>query len=94
MKIQPSKRVSHRNLACMWANFRQAGADRLILARGLHDRSPLQRVTEAGPGAQITVVRLQVPLAVLHERIRSPEAADPSWYLDAATHGALLPDRT
>src|ERR1700738_3945580 len=25
-----NERVSHRNLACMWANFRQAGADRLI----------------------------------------------------------------
>jgi aminoglycoside phosphotransferase len=24
-----NERVSHRNLACMWANFRQAGADRL-----------------------------------------------------------------
>src|SRR5580698_9614318 len=23
-----NERVSHRNLACMWANFRQAGADR------------------------------------------------------------------
>jgi hypothetical protein len=85
-----NERVSHRNLACMWANFRQAGADRLILARGLHDRSPLQRVTEAVPGAQITVVRLQASLAVLHERIRSREASDPSWYLDAATHGAQV----
>ena len=83
-----NERVSHRNLACMWANFRQAGADRLILARGLHDRSPLQRVTEAVPGAQITVVRLRASLSVLHERIRSREASDPSWFLGAATHTA------
>lgn len=85
-----NERVSHRNLACMWANFRQAGADRLILARGLHDRRPLQRLTEAVPGARITVVRLRAPLAVLHERIRSREASDPGWYLDAATHAAQV----
>ncbi len=83
-----NERVSHRNLACMWANFRQAGADRLILARVLETRSLLRRVTEAVPGAQITVVRLRAPLAVLHERIRSREASDPDWFLGAATHTA------
>ena len=83
-----NERVSHRNLACMWANFRQAGADRLIFARGLETRSLLRRVTKAVPGAQITVVRLRAPLAVLHERIRSREAGDPDWFLDAATHTA------
>jgi hypothetical protein len=83
-----NERVSHRNLACMWANFRQAGADRLILVRVLEARSLLRRVTEAVPGAQVTVVRLRAPLAVLHERIRSREASDPAWFLGAATHTA------
>jgi hypothetical protein len=83
-----NERVSHRNLACMWANFRQAGADRLIFARVLETRSLLRRVAEAVPGAQITVVRLRAPLAVLHERIRSREASNPDWFLDAATHTA------
>ena len=83
-----NERVSHRNLACMWANFRQAGADRLIFARVLETRSLLRRVTKAVPGAQITVVRLRAPVAVLHERIRSREASDPDWFLDAATHTA------
>ena len=76
-----NERVSHRNLACMWANFRQAGADRLIFVRVLETRSLLRRVAEAVPGAQITVVRLRAPLAVLHERIRSREASDPDWFL-------------
>jgi ATP-dependent Clp protease ATP-binding subunit ClpA len=65
----------------MWANFRQAGSDRLIFARVLETRSLLRRVTKAVPGAQITVVRLRAPLAVLHERIRSREASDPDWFL-------------
>jgi len=88
-----NERVSHRNLACMWANFRQAGADRLILARVLESRSLLRRVARAVPGAQITVVRLRASLAVLHERIRSREASDPEWFLGAATHTAQVFER-
>jgi len=42
-------------------------------------------VAEAVPGADITVVRLRAPVALLHERLRRREAGDPSWYLDAAT---------
>ncbi len=85
-----NERVSHRNLACMWANFRQAGADRLIFVRVLEARSLLRRVADAVPGAQITVVRLRAPLSVLHERIRSREASDPDWFLGAATHTAKV----
>ena len=88
-----NERVSHRNLACMWANFRQAGADRLIFARVLETRSLLRRVTEAVPGAQFTVVRLRAPVAVLHERIRSREAGDPDWFLGAAAHTAEVFER-
>ena len=88
-----NERVSHRNLACMWANFRQAGADRLIFARVLETRSLLRRVTAAVPGAQITVVRLRAPLAVLQERIRSREASDPAWFLGAAAHTAAVFER-
>jgi len=88
-----NERVSHRNLACMWANFRQAGADRLIFARVLETRSLLRRVTEAVPGAQITVVRLWAPVVVLQERIRSREASDPDWFLGAAAHTAEVFER-
>jgi len=88
-----NERVSHRNLACMWANFRQAGADRLILVRVLEARSLLRRVAQAVPGAQITVVRLRASLSVLHERIRSREASDPSWFLGGATLTAEVFER-
>jgi predicted kinase len=74
----------------MWANFRQADADRLILVRVLEARSLLRQVAEAVPGAKVTVVRLRAPLAVLQTRIRSREAGDPSWYLGAATHTAKV----
>src|SRR5215469_15174640 len=85
-----NERVTHRNLACMWANFREAGAGRLLLVRVLEDRSLLRHVAEAVPSAKITVVRLRAPLAVLHARIRAREASDPSWFLGAATHTATV----
>jgi predicted kinase len=83
-----NERLTHRNRACLWANFRQAGAGRLIVVRVLEARSLLRHVAEAVPGAAITVVRLWAPLPVLHTRIRGREAGDPSWFLDAATHTA------
>ncbi len=85
-----NERLTPRNLACLWVNFRQAGADRLILVRVLEARSLLRHVAEAVPGAEIRVVRLRAPLAVLHTRIRSREASDPSWFLGAATHTAKV----
>jgi hypothetical protein len=86
-----NERLIHRNLACMWANFQRAGADRLLLARVLEARSLLRYVVQAVPGAEITVVRLGAPLAVLQARIRSREATgDPSWFLGAAAHTAQV----
>ena len=80
------ERVVHRNLACLWANYRDAGAERLIVCRVLEARSLLDRVADAVPGAEITVVGLRVPLPLLHRRLRAREAGrDPSWYLGAAS---------
>jgi hypothetical protein len=77
----------HRNLACMWRNFREAGAGRLILSRALEDRGLLLPIAQAVPGARITVVRLTAGLGELHARIRAREAGrDPQWYLDMATY--------
>lgn len=85
-----NERVAHRNLACVWANYQQAGAGQLILTRVLEDRSLLRRVARAVPGAAVTVVRLHAPLAVIQARIRSREAVDPGWFLGAAAHTAQL----
>jgi hypothetical protein len=87
------ERLIHRNLACVWANFRNAGADRLILARVLEHRSLRRPIMEAVPGAAITVVRLQAPLAAVQARIRHREAGDPGWFLRAAAHTAAALER-
>jgi DNA polymerase III delta prime subunit len=86
-----NERLVHENLACMWQNFRRAGASRLILSRVLEDRSLLRPIRAAVPGAKITVIMLQARLSALQERIRSREAGrDPRWYLDT---GAYLADQ-
>lgn len=70
----------------MWANFRAAGARRLVLCRVLEARSLLRHIESAVPGAEITVIRLREPLALIHARVRAREAGrDPRWYSDAAT---------
>jgi gluconate kinase len=82
-----NERLIHKNLASLWPNFADAGATRLILCRVLESRSLLGPVRTAVPGAQITVVRLSVPLEKLHARIHRREAAgDPTWYLEAASY--------
>ena len=55
--------LTHRNLACLWANFHAAGAERLVLASVLEARSLLRHVEAAVPGADITVVRLRARIA-------------------------------
>ena len=77
--------LTHRNLACMWANFQQVGAERLILSRVLEARSLLTRIESAVPGAAVTVVRLRAPLAVIHARIRGRSQGNDDWHLDRAT---------
>jgi hypothetical protein len=75
--------IASRNLACIWSNFRFAGAERLIFCRVLEARSLLRYVTGAIPGAAATVVQLRVPLGLIRQRLsrREPE---PDGYLGAA----------
>src|SRR5215468_323534 len=72
-----NEELIHANLACMWGNFRRAGARRLLLCR----------VAAAVPGADITVVRLRAPRELVRARIVAREAGrDPQWYLDTAAY--------
>jgi chloramphenicol 3-O-phosphotransferase len=81
-----TSRVSfvHRNLTALWSSFAAAGATRLLLSGLVERRSEVQRVSDAVPGAAVTVVRLHAPLAVLEERIRLREPASPDGELDGA----------
>jgi hypothetical protein len=74
----------YRNLAALWQNFAAVGASRLLLSTLVEQRSDLHLVSDAIPGATITVVRLHAPLSVLEKRIHLREPGDPEGELDGA----------
>jgi broad-specificity NMP kinase len=79
-----NEELAHRNLACMWTNFRAVGAERLIISRVLEARSLIRRISDAVPGADVVVVRLRAPLDVVEARIRDRNPSHPEWFLNAA----------
>jgi hypothetical protein len=72
------------NLAALWLSFAAAGATRLLLSALVERRADLERVSNAVPGAAVTVVRLHAPLALLERRIRLREPGSPDGELDGA----------
>ena len=87
-----NEQLAHRNLACMWTNFRAVGAERLIISRVLEARSLVARIADAVPGADVVIVRLRAPLDVIEARIRNRNLAHPEWFLGAAAHLVLAMD--
>lgn len=61
------------NLAAVWPIYVAAGANRLLVARVVEDRSELLRYRQAVPGAEIVVCRLTAPIATMQERVRVRE---------------------
>lgn len=79
-----NQRLYQANLAAIWANFRAAGARRLVLCQVIVTSEQLEPIREAVPGAEVTVVRLHAPLELVRERLHVREAGEPGWYLEAA----------
>lgn len=77
--------LGYSNLAAVWRNCREAGARWLIIADVVEERAALADYHAAIPGAQITIVRLRAPLAVIFERIEHRNTgATPEWDRDRA----------
>jgi hypothetical protein len=66
-------RLGLRNLAAVWANCRAAGAERLLLADIVEQRSDVAGYEAAVPGARLSVVRLRAPIAAIHDRLAGRE---------------------
>lgn len=80
-----NSRLGHANLAVMWPNFRQAGTRWLILADVIEHPHDARHYSEAIPGAQVTVVRLNVPLDLVLTRLEDRESAESMpWYRNRA----------
>jgi adenylylsulfate kinase len=59
------------NLALIWPTFREAGVERLVLARFLDERAQLDAVRGALPGVELFVVRLSAAQPLVEQRLRA-----------------------
>lgn len=83
-----------RNLAAVWANYRAEGAQRLVLADVVEDRSGVDRYQDAVPGAEIIVVRLRASLATIERQVRGRETgASLDWHLHRAAELTEIMDQ-
>lgn len=73
------------NLRAVWATFRRAGVERLVLARFLERREQLDAVRQALPEVDLFVVWLAVPPQVLEKRLRRRDSGR-----ELAEHLALI----
>jgi hypothetical protein len=62
------------NLGSMWPTFREAGVERLVLARYIDDRDQLDALRGALPGVELFVVRLTAPPSLIEERLRARDS--------------------
>lgn len=76
------QQVALANLAAVWANACTAGAERLVLAQVIEQRSELGGFRTAVPGARITVCRIAAPQALVQRRLEEREiGAGRDWHL-------------
>ncbi|MEU3032358.1 AAA family ATPase [Streptomyces incarnatus] len=68
-----NRELGAKNLAAVWANFREAGADRLVLSGVVETREDTRLIEQAVPGADISVYRLHVDETTLEGRMRQRE---------------------
>lgn len=74
-----------RNLAAVSAAYREAGATCLVLIDVVEHRNQIADYQRAVPGAQVTIVRLRVPMAVIERRLRGRNTGESlTWHLARA----------
>jgi hypothetical protein len=78
-----------RNLASVAANYAAAGIENLVLARALVNPASLPRISEALPGWNVTVVRLEASRPTLDMRLRARDSGS-----ELESHLAKLDDFT
>jgi hypothetical protein len=77
------------NLTRIWPAFREAGVERLVLARHLVEGAQLAALRAALPGVELFVVRLTAPPALIEQRLRVRDAgAQLAEHLAEAARGA------
>jgi adenylylsulfate kinase len=75
-------RLGLANLSAIWPHFAERGARWLLLADVVEHPDERSEYEEAIPGALIVIVRLDVPLDRVHERLRRRESGESlAWHL-------------
>lgn len=70
------------NLAAIWPRFAQQGVRWLLLADVVEQPGQRADYESAIPGADVIIVRLEVPLDRVHKRLRGRESGDSlQWHL-------------
>ena len=87
---QHSERLMFANLAAVWSAYAAAGAERLLIARVVENRSELQRYRNAVPGAEPVVCRLTASLDTMQSRLRVREPG--MFQAEAVARAAALDD--
>lgn len=82
-----------RNLASVWARYRAAGAERLILVDIVESREDVVGYRSAVPGADIVVARLHAPLSTLERRLNGREVGGLEWHRRRAAELSELMER-
>lgn len=80
-----NSQLGRRNVKVIAANYAEAGARIVILADVVEDVAQRAGYEFAIPGARVTIVRLQVALTLIADRLRCRETeASLAWYLHRA----------
>ena len=75
-----------RNLSAVWANYQQAGAERLLVAAVVERRENIAAIGAAVPGSWVTTIRLRASVPALQARAlkRDPASSWAQWHVDRA----------
>ena len=81
-----NSRLGFRNLASVWTNIRETNPRCVVVADVVEDREQsLRDYRSALPGTHVSIVRLDVPLPVILERLEKRESEDSiEWYRQRA----------
>ena len=83
-----------RNLAALWANYRAAGAECLILADVVESQADADAYRLAVPNAEVTVVRLLASRDALWRRLAQRESGESlRWHQNRALELAALMEK-
>lgn len=79
--------LGYKNLAAVWKNYKKVGVTCVIIPNVMEERTDIEHIKKAIPGAHVIVVRLQATLEIIHNRLKDREKSEKSlnWHLNRAT---------